>query len=78
MAEARMLEQVFEKKPVLLLDDVFSELDEDRRRKVLSLCDFGHQILITSTDRLEGMRVGSQAYRVGGGAVEAVKGEARL
>ena len=44
----------------------------------MSLCDFGHQILITSTDRLEGMRVGSQAYRVGGGAVEAVKGEARL
>ncbi len=50
MAEARMLEDSFEKKPVLLLDDVFSELDESRRGKVLSLCDYGHQILITSTD----------------------------
>ena len=50
MAEARTLEEAFGRKPVLLLDDVFSELDEARRHKVLSLCEFGHQILVTSTD----------------------------
>lgn len=56
MAEAKMLEEAFGKKPVLLLDDVFSELDEIRRGKVLSLCDFGHQILITSTDPVPDLR----------------------
>lgn len=50
MAEARSLEGAFRKKPVLLLDDVLSELDTLKREKVLSLCDFGHQVLITATD----------------------------
>ncbi len=50
MAEAQCLEQSFKTKPVLLLDDVFSELDAKKRTKVLSLCDFGYQVLITSTE----------------------------
>jgi len=50
LAEAKSLEDTFNTKPVLLLDDVFSELDGQKRRKVLSLCDFGYQILFTSTD----------------------------
>lgn len=74
MAEARMLEEVFGKKPVLLLDDVFSELDEARRAKVLSLCDFGHQILITSTDLLEGIRPEFSSFLVGDGAVKGGEG----
>lgn len=53
MGEARSLEERSGKKPVLLLDDVFSELDEERRKRVVSLCDWGHQILITSTHPLE-------------------------
>lgn len=56
IAEARVLEDAFGKKPVLLLDDVFSELDGERRDKVLSLCDLGHQILITSTDPVQDRR----------------------
>jgi len=71
MAEARMLEDSFGKKPVLLLDDVFSELDAGRREKVLSLCDYGHQILITSTDPVDSGR-DFRMYSVGGGRVVRV------
>ncbi|MGI6620948.1 MAG: DNA replication/repair protein RecF [Bacillota bacterium] len=50
MAEARCLQRSFGTKPVLLLDDVFSELDSEKKSKVLSLCDFGFQVLMTSTE----------------------------
>lgn len=56
IAEAKILEERLGKKPLILLDDVFSELDENRRAKVLSLCDLGHQILITSTDPVTGIQ----------------------
>jgi len=47
--EAKLIEQAFGKKPVLLLDDVFSELDGSRRRH---LTDFlqDYQAFITTTD----------------------------
>lgn len=47
--ELAMVEKLRSKKPILLLDDVFSELDGARRR---SLTDFlrGHQAFITTTD----------------------------
>ncbi len=70
MAEARVLEEAFGKKPVLLLDDVFSELDEGRRGKVLSLCDFGHQILITSTDPVPDLRREFRMFLVKDNSVE--------
>ncbi|HHX28821.1 MAG: DNA replication/repair protein RecF [Bacillota bacterium] len=70
MAESKMLEAVFGRHPVLLLDDVFSELDEERRNRVLSLCDFGHQILMTSTDPIKSMVPRVAEFLVGGGTVE--------
>lgn len=39
--------------PILLLDDVFSELDEFRRRKLLQLLNDEMQIFISSTDQIE-------------------------
>lgn len=39
--------------PILLLDDVFSELDEDRRNKLLSLLNDDMQIFISSTDKID-------------------------
>lgn len=47
--ELRLVEQARGKKPLLLLDDVFSELDGARRR---ALTDFlrGNQVFITTTD----------------------------
>lgn len=45
--EARTLERVLVKKPIILLDDVFSELDEVRQKNLMT--EFtGHQIIITS------------------------------
>lgn len=47
--EAEMIEDYLGEKPLLLLDDVFSELDGMRRK---ALTDFikGHQVVITTTD----------------------------
>jgi DNA replication and repair protein RecF len=69
MAEAKLLEQAFERKPALLLDDVFSELDENRRNKVISLREFGHQILLTSTDPVSYGGYEFQMYRVANNSV---------
>ena len=48
-------------RPVLLLDDVFSELDEARRRRVVALCEGFDQVLVTAAVDadvpLEGHRV---------------------
>jgi DNA replication and repair protein RecF len=47
--EVSKIEQVTAMKPVLLLDDVLSELDKDRQKALLSSFN-GHQTFITSTD----------------------------
>ncbi len=45
--EIGIIEQVTGKKPVVLLDDVFSELDDERQRHLTTLTK-SHQIIITS------------------------------
>lgn len=47
--EMRLLETVFEQKPILLLDDVFSELDGNRRKALTEFLQ-DHQVFITTTD----------------------------
>lgn len=49
LAEARLLHERSGERPILLLDDVLSELDEGRRNSVLAALD-AEQILITSAD----------------------------
>jgi recombinational DNA repair ATPase RecF len=50
LAEARLQERDLTDPPVLLLDDIVSELDERRRRSVLaSIADFD-QVWFTATD----------------------------
>jgi DNA replication and repair protein RecF len=50
LAEARLQERDLADPPVLLLDDIVSELDERRRRSVLaSIADFD-QVWFTATD----------------------------
>lgn len=46
--EVEIIEQLTDKKPIILLDDVFSELDE-ARQKILSTMIRDNQIIITST-----------------------------
>ena len=77
LAEATYLSQVRQEEPVVLLDDVLSEMDADRRARVLEkIADYG-QSLITTTD-LEPVRrfFGDNAtyMRVEDGAVTPLKG----
>ena len=55
MAEAGSLESSLGRRPILLLDDVLSELDEGKRERVMAFCDLGHQVLITATDPVLGL-----------------------
>ena len=48
-AELRFVEKRIENRPVLLLDDIFSELDEENRKRVFDLIGDG-QTIITTTD----------------------------
>lgn len=45
--EVEIIEQLIEKQPIILLDDVFSELDATRQKLLTSQLN-GHQIIITS------------------------------
>jgi DNA replication and repair protein RecF len=49
--EAHILEDITGEKPIILLDDVFSELDETRQKNLVT--EFiGHQIIITSVSAI--------------------------
>lgn len=50
LAESRFLEERRGEQPVLLLDDVLSELDPQRRRLVLAAIAGHEQVLVTATD----------------------------
>lgn len=52
LAEVAFLQQVFHEKPLLLLDDIFSELDEGHRTLVLSLIS-NHQSIMTSAEMVD-------------------------
>lgn len=47
-----MIKEKISEYPVLLLDDVFSELDEERRQRLLSLLPAQMQIFISTTDHI--------------------------
>jgi DNA replication and repair protein RecF len=49
LAELRLVEERFGERPLLLLDDVFSELDVSRRNALTSRVE-GYQTVITTTD----------------------------
>ena len=44
------MQQVTGETPVLLLDDVMSELDAERRQQVINIVDQSGQALLTTTD----------------------------
>lgn len=63
MAEARFLEARTGSQPVLLLDDVFSELDETRSRRLLTLTEDFEQVILTAA-RVTGEDVGDRFKRI--------------
>jgi DNA replication and repair protein RecF len=50
LAEVTLMKQTTGETPVLLLDDVMSELDAERRQQVISIVDQAGQALLTTTD----------------------------
>ena len=52
LAEMRLLTDVMGTSPIMLLDDVMSELDESRRKRLIEALD-GFQSIITATDRTD-------------------------
>ena len=50
LAEIKNIENKLHKKPILILDDLFSELDEEKINNILHLIDQDLQTLITTTD----------------------------
>lgn len=50
LTEVKLIEDMLDKRPILLLDDVMSELDESRREKLQSFIEDKTQVFITSTD----------------------------
>lgn len=57
-----MIYDLIDEYPVLLLDDVFSELDEDRKRMLLTSLPADVQIFITTTEEAEIPRVNNRNY----------------
>jgi len=53
LALADMLKTVKKDSPVVLLDDVFSELDKNHQNRLLQMLDKSMQIIITTTDILK-------------------------
>ena len=49
--EAKIIEEKLSKKPLILLDDVFSELDDSRRKALVNNFK-NHQVIITSVEQL--------------------------
>lgn len=50
LAEVQVVDDVVHKKPILLLDDVMSELDESRRRALTGLVQQNIQTFVSTTD----------------------------
>ena len=50
LAEVSLMQQTTGETPVLLLDDVMSELDAERRAQVIKVVDQAGQALLTTTD----------------------------
>jgi DNA replication and repair protein RecF len=50
LAQINYLEETYSQKPILLLDDIFSELDPEHRQLVVDICQ-KYQTIFTSADR---------------------------
>jgi DNA replication and repair protein RecF len=68
IAELKIFERVTGEKPILLLDDVLSELDKNRRTKLLTMID-DWQSVITATDFNLAADIRVKTFRVKNGVV---------
>ena len=68
MAEAAAAAQITGEHPVLLLDDVLSELDEGRKQYLLT-CMKEKQTFVTSCDDTAFLKTDGEVYRMNGGVL---------
>lgn len=70
-AEIEILKKAKKIKPILLLDDVFSELDKENKKNVLKLIS-GQQTIITTTDlgHLKEETVSAKIYKLENGEIK--------
>jgi DNA replication and repair protein RecF len=74
LAEAKHMQAEVGDEPIILLDDVFSELDVQRRKHLLALVDLYQQVLITATDLAcfeRSFLAGTTRFRVSRGVIES-------
>ncbi len=72
MAEVSFIENVLHRRPVLLLDDIFSELDHEHMQHVISLSDL-QQTIISSVEwdkYLEDALKGADIYQINQGSIK--------
>ena len=63
LSEVHMIENQFQKKPILLLDDIFSELDEKRQHYFLENLQNG-QVFITTAGEIKDTEQKNELFRV--------------
>jgi len=75
LAEVATIEKMTGERPVLLLDDIASELDNERRKRVFDIVGGNGQIVVTAADISElpeDVVCGAAVYNVKSGMVEAI------
>ena len=71
LAILRFIEEVSHKKAVFLLDDVLSELDQDRQRTLMSMIQEPYQCVITGTEIPAFLKTGSlKEFRIENGTIQ--------
>ena len=71
LAEASVVGSLFGEHPVLLLDDVLSELDEGRKQYLLTRMK-EKQTFVTSCDDTAFLKTDGEVYRMNGGVLSRV------
>lgn len=64
IAEIRLIEERGLPKPILILDDLFSELDDEKIKNIIKLLDDDMQVFITTTDKSKFSLVDAKDYKV--------------
>ncbi|MCG3211330.1 MAG: DNA replication and repair protein RecF [Anaerolineae bacterium] len=76
LAEVSLMQQSTGETPVLLLDDVMSELDADRRRHIIDIVDQAGQAVLTTTDWEDfapDFRARAQLFEVSTGRLQQIQ-----
>lgn len=68
LSEMKLIENTFYRKPILLLDDIFSELDENRQEYLLQTMGDG-QIFITTTNQWTEQNIRGERYYIKEGRI---------